>query len=143
MTATDDKVTLLDLRGEKWDLYRLATGGWCVKFHAPGEIMANRSVQGVTIEAALDAAVACPPLPVIPRRPTRVGSVMTERRTGNKWALIVDGSFYAGNLATKRSADALGERVKARAAAEADEWNTKYLATVANGTEGVDWRWER
>jgi hypothetical protein len=139
MSDVDDKETILDLRyGGEWDMYRLHNGGWCIKF---GNGL-DDTVHGDTLVSALDAAVAFVPLPKIPCRPQRLGTLIAKRRD-IEWAIYDGHRYLVGRLATKTAAEALARDMVKNADRAADDWEAKYLTLVANGTEGVDWRWER
>lgn len=144
MKTTDELEALLDARskadGETWDLYRGMDGSWKLQMRkGRGDDPAARCVSASTIHGALEAALARPRLPVVPRQPQRMspGDFRVEKRGGN-WDLQYRWRFVAVHP-TRKSALAMAARLCEQASEAADEWDAKWAPIVAAGVEGVDY----
>jgi hypothetical protein len=136
--STTEAVAILDQRYPKWDLCRLAVGGWRITLDDKDD------ARGDTIEAAFDAAVAFVPLPYIPRRRVRSAGLDIEH-VGRRWFISARPARQrvGGSYVSKRDAELVVAHLLAVADTAATEWESKYPAVVTNGIEGADWRWER
>jgi hypothetical protein len=146
--SADDLAAALDERctdtGERWELYRLSTGGWRAHAHdrheSPASDPAAVSATGATITEALAGLVAAPRLPVIPRQPMLVALTVVKV---DGWFQVQDGGMFAGYRSrVKREAVAAAERGEVAARERHEEWTARWAAVVAAGVEGVDFYWK-
>jgi len=134
---TKQLVDILDARyGQKWDLYRLALGGWGVKLPGESEVMTAEA-----IEAALGKAVEFTPLPRIPRVPTLLFENSFEVvKSGSHWDIHYNGGYYCGSIKTKTKAKAvIAHHVQMAEKAYLD-WRAEF-GHYRLSDEGVTFRW--
>lgn len=151
LATVDDLAGELDLRGEPWNLYRLALGGWAVHLGNGREDPANRVVPKVevgkggapTILEALQAAVNSPRLPVIPKCPQVLYHEEFEvKKRGNSWWIYRNGLPSTGHIATKREALERITTAVQRARAARDAWDAEHAAFVGVHTAGEHFYWK-
>lgn len=120
----------------KWDLYRSAMGHWVVNVLGE-QICSDRLV------TVLRKALSHKHLPVIPRAPVvydpwDLGVV----KSGNSWTIQHRGEGCYWNFKTKTEAVKGIATILRVQQADRDRWEGEYGAIVANGAEGVDFRYE-
>lgn len=144
----DELVGILDertkLEGERWDLYRLMSGGWGVKlegFRGENDPL-RRTVTSGSLPEVLRLAIASKRIPTVPRRPTEVTEFeFRPVKSGRTW----DAERRAGGgelrfgCPTKTECVEAIKRYVVRLAEAAVEWDQRYGQLVADGVEGTDY----
>lgn len=143
MCRVDELVAVLDERGEWWDIYRHASG-WCVSMGRLLDGDLRRSVHGATIGEVLAAAMASPPIPLVPPRPRRRYADQFElyRQTASKWA-VQDKTNGQDVMFSVRSRKLCVEAIDRHVVILnelADAWEAKWLPVIEAGAVGVDYR---
>ncbi len=105
LTSTTAQLTAdLDATGEPWNLWRAATGTWCVSRGEGCQDVGSREVSGATIDEVLVLALASKRLPVIPRRPYLYHYSYEKQSTGTRpYKVLCDGQVIF-NLERKHRA---------------------------------------
>lgn len=138
----DELASQLDSKCCGWNLWRTAMGQWVVQIPVAGQ-SSLESFDGSELLLVLQAALDYVPLPLIPRRPTVYSDdQFTIVKNSHRWVIKINGWPVYNNVATKKMAGEFIKRHIDRHAAAAKEWELKYAATVANGIEGKDFRYE-
>lgn len=144
----DQMVEALDEKtsdsNEKWDLYRLMTGGWGIRLEAYHGDPLSRTVTAESIGAVLNVALEAKRIPTVPRRPseTSVDNFRARKLGNGRWISEDKRGLAAphfGVLKTKKAVmEALDNYVNyCNSLAEA--WDEEWSELVNNGTRGVDY----
>lgn len=136
--AIDELIPILDEQFRSWDVWRTYDKRWVV------QVRDDKSTHdGHTMLEAFRAAAAYRVLPRIPRRPELLlACEYTPIRDGNRWRAERNGQVVYILVQTKREVLEFAERMEKQSTAAIAEWDVKYGAIVAKGTEGVDFRWD-
>lgn len=145
----DALVEKLDARcaetGERWEVYRLSTGGWRAhayhRYESETSDPAAVSAVSDSMRTALAELLATPRLPVVPRRPPYGAGRMEVVKDGSEWAVREDGQWI-GRRHTKRDGLAHVEQYEAAMRAQYEAWMAEWGALVESGVEGQDFYWK-
>ena len=149
MDAVDEMIEKLDARcaetGERWDLHRLAIGGWRAYAWDPAIGPNNQDPAAVGCSAprlseALAGLLATPRLPVVPRQPPTVAGAIVIRKDGSTWDVFEDGQRI-GWERTKREAQERADRYEQAVRDRYEAWVSTWWSVVESGVEGRDFYW--
>jgi len=141
--TTTELTDALDATGEPWNLWRAATGLFCVSRGEGRDDPASREFSHATIDGVLCLALASPRLPVIPRRPPLRHYGYERHGTGlRRFKVVCDGREIL-HLDRKRKAVSEAESRTVAQRIAIDAWIDKHAHYVDTHTERVDFYWAR
>ncbi|TXH55025.1 MAG: hypothetical protein E6Q97_09750 [Desulfurellales bacterium] len=123
-----------------WELWRAATGGWCVRLrHGTTEEIVNRD----KLSDAITAAVAYEFLPEFPRRPkreVREEYAIQKAASGSHRWLVYCGHWLVTRFPRKIDAEQFVRQQIDRSCAAVEQWDRNIAPLVSGKVEGKDFR---
>lgn len=138
--STSRYTRILDGKYPGWDLWRTEDGRWIFRHRDIRQPDGTNTIEGSTIEDALNSACDYVQITVVPPRPTIYSvDLFIPYKSGSGWRLRYDSRSDMGVLVkTKKKALEVATMLANKSQEQMGKWFNEYGIVVENGVEGRD-----